>query len=451
MQSKNQIPKRFGFHYYPDTDHYQVSDLKKWLPELQAVGAHWLVVNSPLSRAIPEPFLRGLIDSGIEPIIRYNLPLNLAQEEKHPDLLLNSYAKWGVRYVVLFDRPNLRLSWAANHWAQQNLVERFLDRFLPIAEACQAAGISPVFPPLEQGGDYWDTSFLRAALQGILRRNKTALFNGMILSAYAHSNGKPLSWGAGGPERWPGARPYFTPQGQEDQRGFHIFDWYLAISNAVLGKSLPIILFETGRSANPKSDGKTSEQIIKELEQKYELVQAAFTPLPAREQRINDSQERDIYLPSDVIACNFWLLAADEDSPHVEDAWFSPDGDYLPIIDDLRNWNRNGPANLPNGHHASGEANPPGKAKFISHYLLLPCYEWGIAEWHLEAIKPFVSKHQPTIGFSLAEAEHAEYVTVIGGRQTFSEEKLDQLRSAGCRVERITGDGTSIATQLATR
>jgi hypothetical protein len=92
----------------------------------------------------------------------------------------------------------------------------------------------------------------------------------------------------------------------------------------------------------------------------------------------------------------------------------------------------------------------PGSQR-LAHYLLLPTYEWGVADWHLDVIRPFVKKYQPTIGFSLKEASLAEQVTVIGNTQVFSDSDLDQLRSNGCRVERISGDGTSIATQLSER
>ena len=87
----------------------------------------------------------------------------------------------------------------------------------------------------------------------------------------------------------------------------------------------------------------------------------------------------------------------------------------------------------------------------IAHYLLLPVYEWGVADWHLEIIRPFVKKFTPTIGFSLAEAAHATRVTVIGNLNSFSDEDMNMLRNSGCIVERICGDGTSIATQLAER
>ena len=87
----------------------------------------------------------------------------------------------------------------------------------------------------------------------------------------------------------------------------------------------------------------------------------------------------------------------------------------------------------------------------LQHYLLLPAYEWGISEWHLDVIKPFVKRYLPTIGFSLSEAALAAKVTVVGGLQSFPEDSLQFLRTSGCVVDRISGDGTTIASQLAER
>jgi hypothetical protein len=106
--------------------------------------------------------------------------------------------------------------------------------------------------------------------------------------------------------------------------------------------------------------------------------------------------------------------------------------------------------NLPHPVQA-GPGSPAGQDHPIAHYLLLPIYEWGIADWHLEAIRPFIKRHRPTVGFSLEEASHAVRVTVIGSQQIFPDEALETLSRSGCQVDRIAGDGTSIATQLATR
>jgi hypothetical protein len=87
----------------------------------------------------------------------------------------------------------------------------------------------------------------------------------------------------------------------------------------------------------------------------------------------------------------------------------------------------------------------------IDHYLLLPSYEWGVADWHLEVTRPFIIKHRPTVGYSITEAIYAKKVTVIGGDNDFTPEKISHLRNSGCEVEQISGDGTSIASILAQR
>ncbi|MGB2910252.1 MAG: hypothetical protein WBB55_06695, partial [Anaerolineales bacterium] len=124
---------RLGFHYFPDTVHYSEHDLQSWLPELQKLAASWITLLAPTERAIPEYFINALIDAEIEPILHFVMPINGRANDVSLRLLLRSYARWGVRYVVLGDRPNNRSSWTTNSWAQLKLVERFLDIFLPQA------------------------------------------------------------------------------------------------------------------------------------------------------------------------------------------------------------------------------------------------------------------------------------------------------------------------------
>ncbi|MDD5370604.1 MAG: hypothetical protein PHQ40_16100, partial [Anaerolineaceae bacterium] len=91
---------RIGFHYYPDTLHYRESDLHAWLPELQCLGATWLTLCAPLDRAIPEYFLEGLLHAGIEPILHFSGKPEDAVSIPEMKIFLDSYAKWGVHYVV---------------------------------------------------------------------------------------------------------------------------------------------------------------------------------------------------------------------------------------------------------------------------------------------------------------------------------------------------------------
>jgi hypothetical protein len=447
---------RLGFHYYPDTLHYCESDLQYWLPELKAMGASWLVVQSPVDRAIPEYFLRSLIEAGIEPVVRFETSLSSSVDTAAVSPLLHAYAHWGVNGIVWFDRPNARKSWAASDWAQQDLVERFLDRFLPLANLTVQAGLAPILPPLEPGGSYWDTAFLRTTLESLRRRKQTAVLHRLVLSAYSWTNQKPLNWGAGGPDRWPASRPYLPIEGEEDQRGFRIFDWYKAISEAVLDRPRPIILFGAGSSADSQYPAQSPINL-----QTHSLENLAIVKL------LNDELVREPSnplisldpIPAEVIACNMWLLSAAADNRYQQDAWYIDREPKLQIVDRLKSWMIEHQTERKESQSQAavkvGETIHPKSAREndhpIQHYLLLPIFEFGIADWHLNIIRPFIKKYRPTVGFSLAEAALASRVTVIGNAHAVPEEVLDSLRLAGSYVERINGDGTSIATNIAER
>lgn len=406
-----------GFHYYPDTDHYRKRDLEIWLPRLKELKASWLTMQAPLQRAIPEHFLKELLKADIQPVLHFHLRPDQLPPQEDLKLFFDTYARWGVEYVVLFDRPNLRAAWGSISWAQSDLVERFLDLYLPIAEEAVRSGLRPVFPPLAPGGDYWDTMFLRAGLAGLQRRGSKPLLDAILLSAYAGANDHDLNWGSGGPERWPGAHPYFTPEGGEDHRGFRIVDWYLALSETILERRLPVIMMGLKGGGDQEGDDEPQEVDMAAL--LMERSVAGMEPLP-----------------EEVLGGMFWLLAADADSEYAEDAWYDPEGQGSPVVAAYQ------------GLFSSPTEKAEGGYRF-DHYLLLPTYEWGVADWHLEVIRGFVKKHRPTVGFSLREAAHAKRVTILGGEEHFREKDLDQLRNNGSVVRRIKGDGTKVAAQLA--
>jgi hypothetical protein len=414
---------RIGFHYFPDSNHYQQRDLETWLPRLQELGVGWLVLQAPVARALPESFIRGLLQAGIEPVLHFQIPAGGPPPADDLQLLFKAYGRWGVRYITLFDRPNLRASWNGSLWTQSDLVERFLDRYLPLAEGCLQAELTPVFPPLEPGGDYWDTAFLHAALEGIQRRGYQAYLEKCVVGAYAWGE-KPMDWGAGGPERWPGTHPYFTPPGEQDQRGFRIFDWYNTIIQSVLMTPRPIFLFALGCPPD-------SAQGYKEHTRKNMLM----ARLLAGEQ-VQGLEP----LPDEVLAGAFWLLSASQGDPYASQAWLQPNGDHLPVVPLFRKWAQD---------QVKEASTSPKGVRPIAHYLLLPTYEGGVTDSHLEAIQPFIKKYKPTIGFSLQEAGQAKRITVIGGEGVYPEDELSKLRASGCIVERVEGDGTTLASNLA--
>lgn len=433
---------RIGFHYYPDFNHFREKDLVTWLPKLKSLGASWLTLTAPSDRAIPESFLTGLKSAGIEPILQFQFRLDQPPAISDLKLIFHNYARWGVNYAVLFDQPNVRSAWSPASWAQTDLVERFLDLFVPPAETAAKSGLIPVFPPLKPGGDYWDTAFLRASLQALVRRGNFYLLDRLALAAIAFAGNRPLGWGSGGPERWPESRPYHTKNGKQDQCGFLISDWYTATSQAIIGESKPILLFKLGSSTGIEEAHGTDQK--SHVRRTIDMVQALASPLNQVQAR--SYRTRADTLPQEVICGNFWLLTACSDDPGISHAWFSPQMVPSPKVHALTRWNSwaNG-----NNSKARQEVAAEGSvAHSIPHYLVLPAYDWGVTDWHLNAARPFIRKYRPMIGFSLDYAIYADKVTVIGDETQFPESALDNLRNSGCRVERINGDGISIATQL---
>jgi hypothetical protein len=142
-------------------------------------------------------------------------------------------------------------------------------------------------------------------------------------------------------------------------------------------------------------------------------------------------------LPEEVIGGAFWLLDGGGDSLNEEHSWYTSEGKPNPVVEAFT-------------HQEEALPAPKGSGEFkFTHYLLLPSFDWGVADWHLDVTRPFIKRHQPTVGFSLEEALQAEQVTVIGGEEHFSEKHLTYLRNQGCLVRRVEGDGTKIASQLA--
>jgi hypothetical protein len=465
MNSPTKDPSRIGFHYYPDAQHYRQHDLESWLPELTAMGAAWLTLLAPVQRAIPEEFIHGLLDARIEPILQFILPIDRSIHQADLSILLDNYARWGIQYVTLFDRPNLRSSWPASAWIQNDLVESFLDIFIPIAELVASKGMRPVFPPCEPGGDYWDTAFIRSALSGMRRRGHHGLLDQLVLGSVAWTYDRPLDWGAGGPERWPATRPYLTPAGSQDHIGLCIFDWYLAIAEAELGKRLPLIVLRGGsRLSNPLDDPFSAQEIQQHTQDNMQIIDAlAESSVPDQGMERQDGNfTASFTIPSDVLAFNFWLLTSADlnlPSPATSCSWFKPDGSILPIVNSLKQWwtyKQRADSDFARfAMHAVPDtktilsdtlvAEQEIRSQLIEHYLLLPMYAWGAADWDLQAIGPFIQEHHPTVGFSIHEACLAERVTIVGSISRLPDETLDLLRAAGCQLEQMNQDGTLLA------
>lgn len=425
--------KRLGIHYFADEDHYHSADLELWMPVLEVLGVNWITLYAPADRAIPYEFITALIERDIQPILQFHLPLTETPPVEEFAPLLRAYSNWGVRYIVLYDRPNLRDQWPGVAWTQRGLVERFLDLYVPMAKTVIEAGMTPVFPALEPGGDYWDTAFLRGALQALQDRGEGDLLQAMALGAYAWTEDKSMTWGAGGPEAWPATMPYHTPKESEDQRGFRIFDWYNAISGAVTGKELPIIIVAAGveRTDDKRRDAMMGKRAIN------------IATTLARDA----DPDKNNAVPANVLACNLWLLAAGPESGYEHSAWFKLNGKPTKVGEEWLAWKYPDlaktvpPAREPMAELAASapkEAVETSKARgskgnAISHYLLLP----RTGEWPMEAIRIFIQHHGATVGTSEQEATNSNRVTLAGGLDAFSDDAIRSLIAAGCTIDHL--------------
>ncbi len=413
------IEKRVGIHYFTDTKHYSRADLERWLPIMQNLGVNWAVLPAPTDRAVPQEFIDALIAADINPIIHFNCSLSEPPSTDELRTLMTAYANWGVRFVVFFDRPNLRSQWPVNGWTQRGLVTRFLDIFQPLAEAAIETGLTPVFPPLEPGGDFWDTAFLRAALEALAENGEGTLRESLVLGAYAWTEDKSMTWGAGGPENWPATMPYHTPENSEDQRGFRIFDWYNATSRAVLGKELPIILIGAG----------VQRESSKPLDARQGTRAVNITETLQR----NPDPDKNNTVPANVISCNFWLLSAIPETPEAALAWYKVNGKPSKFADEYMAWKLGVPESkaLPKDNQTFVVSRQPHISHTIQHYLLLP----NTTEWPMDVIRSFINETKATMGISEQEAAKASRVTLAGGLETYSDELLRTLIKAGCQVD----------------
>ncbi len=406
---------RLGYVYRHDDQHFTQDDLRIWLPILKSLRTRWLTLVASSKRTIPETFLTGLLEVGIEPIVLVRGTLG----ESNPNSLqplLRSYARWGVHYVMVFDRPNLRRTWMDAEWNRNGIIERFLDHTVPILEFQRSVGLTPVLSPLEPGGDYWDTAFLRSAFEALSRRGKSDLLEDLHLGIYAWTYNKPLDWGSGGQSRWPEARPYYTPPNCQDQIGFRTFEWYADLANQVIGRIPQMLVVAGGAIPDPAAENGYSQP---QIEQNVSILRALAV------------------MPEYVLNFSFDCLTADPATTGCNAAWYPDPTKPAPIVEAIQKV-----------LHFQEKSPPLSTAKTLNHYLLLPdskALPLAAAE-----LATYIQAHKPILGFSENEARMARKVTLVGREDEFPQTLERELIDAGCVVDRIstgeqTGDRNSVS------
>ncbi len=434
--NKNQeiLKSRIGFHYFPDHLHYRKEDLERWIPILKDLEAVWLILQGEAIRAIPEEFIRGLVVEGIEPIIHFPLDLSnpISLEQLQP--ILTAYAKWDVQRVIFFEQPNLQSSWGIQRWSQPNIVAAFVDHFLPLAQQAVNLGLTPFFPPLEPGGQYWDTVFLQQALEEMQQRAAENVLANMGLSAYAWTWGRSLDWGAGGAERWPNTKPYRIPPDSQDQRSLRTYEWYQEIAQKTVGKDLPIILLQAGLSNHPKNNNDVDENQIageNSILKIYRLL---------KNENVTEQSTTTTFLQpigEEVLCGNFYLLSCNHSSPSYPFAWFGENVEQTRISSQIINKMKTNHFNDLADEDLIFTPKSTDDSFSIARYLYFPSLEYFMENEQRMEIQEYLIKYQPTIGFSLKEAALAAIVDVVAEADQVPDGILEALRQSGCSVRRL--------------
>lgn len=424
--------KRLGFHYFQDTLHYLERDLSQVLPELKSLDSAWIVLKSPHTVAIPEEFITELVAHDIKPVVHFDFQVNANIKPEDIRILLTQYAKWGVKYVIFFDKPNTKKAWMPGTWSQGDLVERFLDRYLTFVRLAEQNGLAPVFPPLEPGGDYWDLSFLRKALQLASQRRSLEFGANLHMAVSAQSFSHPIDWGNGGEKKWRVPRPYAkTEIGEQDHFGINTYQWYAQIAKNTLNSNPKFFMLYMG-AADLKSkkmdEGLNYQQLVDLVIDDSSLSTEAFS------------------IDKNVIACIFWLMNTPKKRDNQDTTpttLFETQQQTKPEwIEDLQ-------AMVEETQKQSAEYKIADSladwVHAIDHYLLLPSYEWGVPVNTLDRVRPIIAESRPTIGFSITEACNARKVTVWNENGAFSEQDIQTLRESGCIIDEHIVNSLSIS------
>jgi hypothetical protein len=414
--------RQIGFSYFTEPKYLVAQHLNTWMPLMQKWGATYVVLHSNFDLAVPEDVFIGTRNNGLIPFVHFPVPLPSARTFNDASVLLDIYKKWGVESVILGDQPNAKHAWPIANWHYETLVENYLNRFIPLANHAVRIGLHPILAPLLPGGDYWDCAFLELLLDGLKKHQMEHVIQSLTLSSYGYTFHKPLQWGEGGPERWSGSKPYQTPEGHQDQIGFNNYEWVQASSQRMLGEKLPVLILDAGRPS-PSIEPVEDERSIKSLQI---LINAC---------RKNLSKETgpSIELPSFndlVLGCTFSLdmfrilLGGKFSIESLERLFFG----------------------RKNTEDKAFTAHP--EVKYLKHYLLLPAYASGVPDVVLNKVRPLIKSLQPTVGFSLEEASCAVKVSIFPDPYLFPDEKINQLRAAGCQVEILPNTGIEIATLI---
>jgi len=428
------LTSRAGFHYYPDTLHYNDTEIARWIPILKRMQATWLVLLSSTQRAIPEYFIHTLSSEGINPIIDFALSPkdDYAIADLRP--LIQAYGRWGGKYVLVDHMPNQKSSWTSRDWGNPHLIKNFCLKYIEFAEISLDHGIRPVFSPLYPGGDYWDMAFLKTCASFLADHASNRVINNLTFSAYGWDFGKPLDWGAGGPSVWPRANAYHRNIDTEDQCGFRAYEWHLAAVESVFQRKFPFHLLQIGLPCaleNP-SFHDFQPNIPK---------QEAIMQLLKRE-NVYSKQEPErllCHIPDEVLSGNFYLLtSSDQQDEYFK--WFSTEGDALPPAQAYAIRHQLFHQSTQEGIIGSKISKGKNLNFQFKRYILISEKLRGNVAHLLEKMQPYIERYKPRVGFDREEAARSAVIVYLTPQEDLDERILQDLLINGSLLKQIHPD-----------
>jgi hypothetical protein len=218
-----------GMHWIPTTS--QSNDaVDRFVAEAQRMGVKWVTfLNKGADVGENDYLVKKLVGAGIEPIMRLYTP-TLEPIQGDVEGMVRHYVGMGVHYFQPYNEPNLNSENPDGNVS----VDRYLDNWIPAAQAIVRGGGLPGFGSMAPGGDMDDQQFLTQALDGLKQRGQLGLLDTGWLSMHNYTFNHPID-------------PKYTD-------GFFKFDNYHKILNGALGRDIPIIGTEGGTFVGEQED-----------------------------------------------------------------------------------------------------------------------------------------------------------------------------------------------------
>ena len=288
-----------GMHWIPTTSQ-SPSAIDRFVAEAQRMGVKWVTfLNNGANVGDNDYLVSKLVGAGIEPIMRVWTP-TLQPIQGDLESMVRHYVDMGVHYFQPYNEPNLNSEQPDNKVS----VDRYLDNWVPAAQAIIRGGGLPGFGSMAPGGDMDDQQFLAQALDGLKQRGQLGLLNKAWLSMHNYTHNHPIE------------EPYTD--------GFFKFRNYHKIVSDALGRDLPIIGTEGGTFVGEQEDPNMPAADANTVAQ---WATQAYTYMRDRREPWN-------------FAYSFWTIANDAggggDPRFNAEALFKGDGSVSQVVTALR-------------------------------------------------------------------------------------------------------------------